>query len=110
MSRNRADQKRLDAIHRLPCCACVQWGLNQPNRTEAHHIVSQSYRKHSGGDQATIPLCGHHHRGEPIMGASIKEMTRKYGPSLADNKRMFVATFGSERELLAGVDRLVEGL
>jgi hypothetical protein len=95
---------RLDIIHRLPCLACVQEGQSQPNRTEAHHLVDKGYREHSGGDEATIPLCGWHHRGEPKKSHSKTEMGFIYGPSLATSKSFFVKRYGTERELLARVN------
>jgi hypothetical protein len=104
----KADRKRLDIIHRLPCLACVQEGEIQPNRTEAHHIVNGSYRAHSGGHSATIPLCGWHHRGEPKMPQSKTEMGFIYGPSMATSKRFFVLRYGTERELLAHVNAMLE--
>lgn len=103
----KADQKRLDIIHRMPCLACAQEGCSQPSKTEAHHIVDKGYRKHSGGHQSTLPLCGWHHRGEPISGDSCSEMTAYYGPSMAKNKRSFVKRYGTERELLARTDEVM---
>lgn len=105
---NKADTKRMDIIHRLPCVACVQEGCHI-SPSEAHHIVDKGYRKHSGGHQATIPLCEWHHRGEPRLGFSAALMADKFGPSMARAKRAFVARYGTERELLARVDRLLEG-
>lgn len=103
-------RRRLDAIARLPCLACVQEGKLQPNRTEVHHIVDKGYRRLSGGHDSVLPLCGFHHRGvlpaHPRMRLSTAEAT--YGPSLALAKRAFVARYGSERELLAKVNALLE--
>jgi hypothetical protein len=101
------DQKRLDAIHKLPCMACVQEGVFQPNRTTAHHVVSQSYRRLSGGHSSTIPLCEHHHLGTPLPDMSKSEMAMVYGPSLALNKRAFTAKYGSERELLERINAVI---
>jgi Recombination enhancement, RecA-dependent nuclease len=106
---NKADAKRLEIIHRLPCMACVKEGQAQPNRTEAHHVVSQSYRKHSGGHQATLPLCSWHHRSEPIMGQSKTEMGFIYGPSLETSKAFFVKRYGTELDLLANIDKVING-
>jgi hypothetical protein len=100
----KAEQARLDAIHDMPCCACVIEGIDQPNPTEAQHLVDKGYRKHSGGHMATIPLCGWHHRAEPLMELTRREMGIIYGPSLASSKRAFVAMYGTERELLAITD------
>lgn len=106
---NKADKKRLDIIHRLPCVACVQEGCNQPSRTEAHHLVTNGYRKHSGGHQATIPLCSWHHRAEPAWGSSVKDMASYYGPSMATHKREFIVRYGTQRELLSRVDSVISG-
>lgn len=103
----KADQKRLDIIHRLPCLACVQQGCNI-GPTEAHHIVDKGYRKHSGGHQATIPLCEWHHRGEPRLGYMASYMTTMFGPSLARNKRAFISKYGTERALLARTNELIK--
>jgi len=103
------DKKRLEIIHRLPCMACVQEGCEQPNRTEAHHLVDMGYRKHSGGHQATLPLCGWHHRAEPKIGYSKTEMGFVYGPSMETSKAFFVKTYGNERELLANIDKVING-
>jgi hypothetical protein len=105
----KADQKRLEIIHRLPCMACVQIGQLACGRVEAHHIVDKGYRKHSGGHQATIPLGAWHHRGEPLMGHTKRYMQSVYGPSLALQSKHFAITFGSQRELLANIDKVING-
>jgi hypothetical protein len=109
MSISNADKKRLSIIHRLPCVACVQEGCQQPSPTEAHHLVDKGYRKHSGGHQSSIPLCAHHHRAEPIMGRSKRWMVDCYGPSLAEDKLAFTIRYGNERELLANIDKVING-
>jgi hypothetical protein len=87
--------------------ACVKEGIAQPFPTEAHHLVDFGYREHSGGHDSTLPLCGWHHRGlQRELWLKI-EMEAKYGPSLGLNKRKFVATYGTERELLAKIDVLL---
>jgi hypothetical protein len=76
--------------------------------TEAHHLVDKGYRIHSGGHMATLPLCRWHHRGEPLEGWKISLMLSQCGPSLALHKRDFVKRYGSERELLAKVNGILE--
>ena len=106
---NAADRKRLDLIHGMRCVACEIDGYGtQAGRTEAHHIVDKGYRRLSGDHQATIPLCSHHHRGEPFTDWSKARMALVYGPSLAYSKREFVKRYGSERELLAKVDQRLQ--
>lgn len=109
MSRKRptkAQKARLDRLHRLPCMCCVQEGVEQPFPTEAHHIVDKGYREHSGGHDATLPLCAWHHRGTPREGWLFAEMTAKYGPSLALKKRIFLGTYGTERDMLSRINGL----
>lgn len=103
----KADQKRLDIIHRLPCLACVQIGANI-TPVEAHHIVDKGYRRLSGGHQATIPLCEWHHRGAFRLGMTATEMTNIFGPSLARSKRAFISKFGTERDLLARTNAVIK--
>lgn len=110
----KAEQLRLDRIHAMPCIACemeADWSkvrkevpLEQPLPTEAHHLVDKGTRKHSGGHDATIPLCRWHHRGEIIYPLSSREMRQLHGPSFALNKKVFIALYGSERDLLAVID------
>ncbi len=90
-------------IHALPCICCKIERVDQAFRTEAHHIVDKGYRKHSGGDESRLPLCGWHHRGICEDGKTSSIMLFEYGPSLALNKKRFVATYGTERELLARI-------
>ena len=88
-------------VHALPCMCCKIEGVDQPFRTEAHHIVDNGYRKHSGGDESRLPLCSYHHRGICLDGKTSSEMLFDFGPSLELTKRTFIATYGTERELLA---------
>lgn len=101
---SKADQDRLDAIHDMPCVCCESLRIEQPFRTEAHHVVDLGYRKHSGGHQSTLPLDSWHHRGLCLDGMTATQMEAKYGPSLALNKRLFKVVFGTERELLEQVN------
>jgi hypothetical protein len=104
-----ADRERLARIHAMRCMACEIDGYGtQAGRTEAHHIVAQSYRKHQGGHLGTLPLCAWHHRGEPFTDWSKSRMELVYGPSLADSKRQFIARYGMERDLLAKINQRLE--
>lgn len=104
----QAQAWRLEALASMPCKACQIEEVPQPSRTEIHHIVDKGYRKHSGGHDATLPLCGWHHRGEPKQGFSSVLMRGYYGPSLALHKRDFVGHYGTERELLEAVNAELE--
>src|SRR5690554_1066325 len=95
---------RLEALAGMRCIACTVEGVDQPSRTEVHHIVDKGYRKHSGGHDSTLPLCGWHHRGECKEGYTAAHMRGYYGPSLALHKRDFVGVYTTERELLEVVN------
>lgn len=113
----RAEQKRLDMLHELPCLACakeIETAIEkkqpvpvQPFRTEAHHIVDKGTRKHSGGHAATLPLCSWHHRGECLPGFNERHMTGAFGPSFAKQKKEFVKQYGGERILLVETNAIL---
>jgi hypothetical protein len=103
----KSDKSRMDKISHLPCMACVQEGCSQPNPTEVHHIVDKGYRRLSGGHQATIALCGWHHRGEPIMGDTMLHMRAYYGPSMFHHGKEFTKLYGTQRQLLARVNEVI---
>jgi hypothetical protein len=103
------DEKRYKALRNLGCVAC-----NQESRSigtllpvEVHHLVDKGYRKHSGGNQATIPLCNWHHRGEPIINHSTTWMRGMFGPSMYWEAKEFARLYGSQRDLLARVNELL---
>lgn len=102
MSRNKADQSRLDDIHNIPCVCCSIMEVDQPWPTEAHHDVSGGYREHSGGDQASSAICSWHHRALCLDGWTSNQMLRKYGPSLKwqGKKGGFAERFGSGAKLI----------
>jgi len=112
----KAEQERLTALHNLPCLACAfeieqlaKAGktLTQPFPTEADHLVDKGSRVLSGGHMATIPLCGHHHRGQQLLGFTASQMERIYGPSKALNKKAFEARYGGPRIMLVETDALI---
>lgn len=100
------DLKRYDALREIGCMACRQV-LRLHVLPEVHHLVDKGYRKHSGGNQATIPLCAWHHRGEPLMGFTCGDMRLMRGPSMFHESKEFSRQFGSQRQLLAKVNELI---
>lgn len=97
------DEKRYAALRELGCIAC--WDTVRRHIVpEVHHLVDKGYRRHSGGNQATIPLCAWHHRGEPEMDVSMGYMRAMRGPSMLHEAKEFARTYGSQRELLARVN------
>lgn len=102
------DLKRYNALREMGCIACQhERGLVGVLPAEVHHLVDKGYRKHSGGNQATIPLCHWHHRGEPIMDHSVTWMRGMFGPSMRLESREFAKVYGTQRELLARVNDLL---
>jgi hypothetical protein len=103
----KAQQARFQALKELGCICCWNYcGFRM--RTEIHHIVDKGYRKHSGGHDATIPLCVWHHRGVYDAGIREPDITAALGPSLALDKREFIRVFGTERQLLETVNAMLE--
>lgn len=54
----------ISAIHDLPCCVCVMFGLTQTTRTTAHHTIHDRYESRRTHDELAIPLCDCHHQGD----------------------------------------------
>lgn len=98
-------------LKKLGCICCRKRGLLR--ETQVHHLVEA--RKRLGND-ATIPLCDYHHMGYRYSkfaqpGAWTRpETVQRLGPALADNKRLFTAEFGTERQLVKEVNELLATL
>ena len=91
-----ADALRISRFDLIGCIACYKDGhIHEPY--DCHHLV-EGYRL---GHRYTIPLCPWHHRGVPGQGSALK------GPSMATDKKAFVAKYGSERSLLTYTDQLL---
>lgn len=103
----KADKKRYDALHDLGCIAChIDGYMGVP--ADMHHLVDKGYRKHSGGNQSTLPLCKWHHQGEPIMDFTIGYMHAVRGPSMFHHGKEFARHYGTQRQLLAKVNELIQ--
>jgi len=103
----KAQQARFEALREMGCICCWNY-LGVKVAAEIHHIVDRGYRSHSGGHDATIPLCPWHHRRVMHSGVTESEMIGVLGPSLAASKRQFIETFGTERQLLETVNAILE--
>lgn len=89
------------------CMACYQDGFKGRQYIERNHILSGNKRI---GHMATYSLCLWHHQGEPKDGMTKKEMCQEFGPSLKyPGSKPFHAAFGSDAELLALQNALLEG-
>jgi hypothetical protein len=96
-------------VKSLPCIACQQVPIDQCQVTEEHHLCISSGQTRLG-DAFSIPLCIHHHRGDPPAGVTASAMEAIYGPSLARNPKAFRAQFGEDSLLLHRTNKLLEAL
>ena len=102
------DLKRYEALRTLGCIACLIGGTPSCAKVEIHHLVDKGYRKHSGGNQATIPLCEWHHRGQPDITVGARWMRERCGPSMYLESKEFARVYGTQRELLAKVNEMLK--
>lgn len=91
----KAHVARFEKLHNIGCICCLKLGMHRT--PEIHHIVEGSRRL---GHEFTLPLCPSHHRFQ-----SIKALP--FGPSIADGTKLFHAHWGTQRELLEEVNRLI---
>jgi hypothetical protein len=101
----KADRMRYDCFRHIGCIVSRLY-LDRYELYDVHHLV-EGYRL---GNQYTIPLNPWFHRGVTVDNCSQADMERIYGPSLAKNKRAFVDTFGTERQLLEKVNAMVDSI
>jgi hypothetical protein len=96
-----ARARRFLRIQEQGCLCCRRFGVwSVP---EIHHLNEGG---HAGqkrrGDEFTIGLCSWHHRGIRSF------LSGTLGPSLALNSREFRERFGSDDELLAAQNELIQ--
>ncbi len=84
---NKAEREWMARIVDIGCIACRKDGESSP--ASVHHIVQGNRRL---GHLFTLPLCYPHHQGDG-----------RIVPSVHFSKRSFVNSYGSELELLAGL-------
>lgn len=96
-----AEHRRYTRLVELGCIACRKRG--HWSAPDVHHL---NLGGHAGqkrrGWEYTIPLCPAHHRG-------VMWREEDHGPSLAMHPRRFREVFGTDDQLLAEVDALLEG-
>lgn len=109
---NRQDIIRDVAIREIGCLAT--WlRFKEFSPCEKHHLLTTG-RHGTGkrrGEQATIGLSTYYHRGYNYSGLQPKftraEAFDYFGPSYADNARLFRQVFGDDEFLLAEQNRLI---
>jgi hypothetical protein len=100
----KAQSSRFDAMKRGECMACRINDTRLHARCDgegcdAHHLLSGGRRR---GHDFTIALCAWHHRAiRPDDCRTDAEAFHKYGPTVANELRMFRETYGSDDALLA---------
>jgi Recombination enhancement, RecA-dependent nuclease len=83
----KAEREWMARARDYGCLACLQDGHQSP--ASIHHLVQGNRRL---GHLFSIPLCEPHHKGDG-----------RVVPSVHFQKRTFVARYGAELELLAGL-------
>lgn len=96
-------------LKQIGCIACNQrkYRLMCVSGVEIHHLLSGNRRR---GHMFTIPLCAWHHRASHGPLWSKRYAREVLGPSLADGSKPFHAAYGSDEELLAEVNKALEGI
>jgi hypothetical protein len=98
-----AERVRMGRIAEMGCVACRKQGLGRVTPAEVHHLTKCGRRR---GHSYTVALCRWHHRG--VCWAKIDEATAMWGPSYFHDATDFRARYGSDDELLAYQNRLLE--
>jgi len=98
---NKADSTRMQSIKDSGCICCLLV-TGKTQAPDVHHLTSGSRRK---GHQATIGLCGYHHRGL-LDNQSKQFVSGLLGPSYAWGRRGFQEYFGRD-ELLLKIQNVV---
>jgi hypothetical protein len=100
----KAEDARMAAIKDGPCVCCYL--LRLPSYCpEIHHLLSGNKRR---GHLYTVGLCSWHHRQVTHEGWTAATMQAGFGPSLAAGSKPFHAAFGSDEDLLALQNSLIE--
>lgn len=88
------------------CRACWKCPCTTGLPLEVHHLLDCGRRR---GHDFTISLCSWHHRGILIGGKTTEFMEETWGPSVAHGTRLFKDRFGTDDELLAEQNKILEG-
>lgn len=89
----KADKNRWDKLRQIGCIIC-----RRP--PEIHHITNGTMGKKSS-HQETIPLCFNHHSAQTPL---------PHGHAVHKGTKSFEERFGTQRELLIKINKLLEEL
>jgi hypothetical protein len=107
---NDPEKRRMAQVAELGCLCCRQLTYLTPKigewaPAEVHHLLDGGQRR---GHLFTIGLCAWHHRGVLRYGYCRQGMDEEFGPSLAHGTRPFRERWGTDEQLLAMQNRLIE--
>jgi hypothetical protein len=107
-NRTKAEQARFDKMKEMGLCmACYQDGVRGSQYVDIHHFLSGNKRI---GHMATVALCPWHHDAKWDNEAMTQsDMLADFGPSFHKHRREFRVVFGSDEELLAMQNALLDG-
>lgn len=91
----KAEKAHLNALSELGCIVCINLGYGK-TPAEIHHLRDGVGVGQRNSHKNAIPLCHSHHR------------TGGYGVAFHAGKAEFEKRYGTERELLAKVNQLIE--
>ena len=106
----KIEAKRKDAIKDIAVCVCCRLRsrivhLSPHGYVDVHHLLKGNKRI---GHMHTIGLCVWHHRGHTLDGYNRIQMQALYGHSLAHGSKPFREQFGSDEDLLALQDEMLD--
>lgn len=111
-SANASEGKHIEECKVGPCIPCLSAFL-QGLLVESDVFLGGDYdHKKSGnirrGHLFGFCSCAWHHRAHPWQGLSHAEMRARFGPSLMDGSRKFRMHYGSDDELIALQQRVLD--
>jgi hypothetical protein len=109
-----AESARVEAAKTLCCVACYVWAVRLGRMPVEDIAVLSAYdHKKSGnirrGHRYGFANCDWHHQAIPGDGWNHAHMRAHFGPSLMDGSRLFHDTYGSDDDLIALQDQLLQG-
>ena len=90
----KEEKRHLGRVAELGCIVCRNIGFGK-TPAEIHHIRNGQGMAQRASHFETIPLCPHHHR----LGG--------YGEAGHAGQKVWEANFGTERELLRQIERML---
>jgi len=100
------------AAKEAKCIPCLVWAETGNMPIEDVAVLNQYDHKKSGnirrGHKKGFASCDWHHQGLVSCGWNHARMRQHFGPSLMDGSRLFHATYGSDDELIARQNQVLQ--